>query len=270
MNLIINMALWGLQLVLLLSQFETEKLLTGLMILIGSAVIEGCRIYFNKFINTSLKEISLLEGQREQMNETFQIVRQERHDFLKHVSAMQIMLENNQFEETKDYFHTLVQDYEKTNLSIKGERGATAGILHQMRHKGEKTGVNVIYDFEQPLSSMPVPDTDMVKLIGNLLSNAIDASIEWSKEKQQPAFLTLQFQKRAGLYILTCTNQSLPIPTDVLDNLYVKSGITTKSGAHEGLGTKIIKETVALHSGHLDFTYKNEEFTVKIKVPAIR
>ena len=82
--------------------------------------------------------------------------------------------------------------------------------------------------------------------------------------------ITLQFYKRSGLYLLTCKNSSLPIPTDILDTLFKAFGRTTKPGAeHEGLGTKIIYDVVAQYHGFLDFVYKDEEFTVKIKFPAI-
>jgi LytT family two-component system sensor histidine kinase NatK len=65
-------------------------------------------------------------------NETFRPVRSERHDFLKHVSAIHYLLENKNNKEAKTYLDDLVDGYEETNLSIKGERGVVAGVLHQM------------------------------------------------------------------------------------------------------------------------------------------
>lgn len=105
--------------------------------------------------------------------------------------------------------------------------------------------------------------------LGNLLSNSIDACEEWQKTQNKQAHLTLQFYKRSGLYLLICKNNSQPIPTEILDELFHSFGKTTKGDGHEGLGTKMILDIVQAHQGFLDFVFKEQEFTVKIKIPAI-
>ncbi|WP_226682795.1 sensor histidine kinase [Sutcliffiella horikoshii] len=216
------------------------------------------------------RDLDQHEEQRAHINETFRIVRSERHDFLKHVSAVHFMLEDREAEEAKRYLDELVENYEETNYSIRGERGVVAGVLHQMYRRGKAAGVSVVYDLDLPLSTLPIGDQKIVALLGNMLSNGLDACEEWQTERGQQAILTLQFYKRSGLYMLICKNNTLPVPVNVLDSLFATYGHTTKGGEHEGLGTKIIKDIVEEHQGFLDFVCKNEEFTVKIKVPAIR
>ncbi|MGY3316589.1 sensor histidine kinase regulating citrate/malate metabolism [Peribacillus simplex] len=107
-------------------------------------------------------------------------------------------------------------------------------------------------------------------LIGNVLANTIEAAATWQEEKGEIAQITLHFYKRSGMYLLSCSNRSLPIPNPILDALFEKYGQTTKLGPHEGMGTKIIADIVKKHQGYLDFTYKSEEFNLKVKVPAIK
>ncbi|WP_404448356.1 GHKL domain-containing protein [Sutcliffiella horikoshii] len=216
------------------------------------------------------RDLAQHEEQRIHINETFRIVRSERHDFLKHVSAVHFMLEDRKAEEAKLYLDNLVENYEETNYSIRGERGVVAGVLHQMYRRGKASGISMVYDLDLPLSTLPISDQKIVALLGNLLSNSLDACEEWQRERGEQAMLTLQFYKRSGLYMLVCKNNTLPVPVDVLDSLFATYGHTTKGGEHEGLGTKIIKDIVEDHQGFLDFVCKVEEFTVKIKVPAIR
>ncbi|WP_244668208.1 sensor histidine kinase [Bacillus sp. NTK074B] len=208
------------------------------------------------------------EEERTHLTETFRIVRSERHDFLKHVTSIHYMLENHYYEEASAYLDDLVDGYEETNLYIKGERGSVAGILQEMYNRGKASGVTMIYDADMPLSTLPMKDKHIVSLLGNLLSNSIEASTEWQKHSGRQANVSLQFYKRSGLYMIICQNPSLPIPTPILDRLYQRYGHTTKNN-HEGLGTKIIQDTIHAYTGSLDFTYKEEEFTVKIKIPAI-
>lgn len=241
--------------------------LAAFLLFIG---IEMIRLLGARRLAALHNELNEFAEQREHLNETFRIVRSERHEFLKHVSSIHFMLENGQNEEARLYLNELVSGYEETNLSIKGERGVVAGVLHQMYQRAQKAGVSIVYDLDIPVSSLPLADKKIVTLIGNLLANSIDACEEWQQHHQQQAHLTLQFYKRSGLFLLICKNHSLPIPTNILDELFQSYGKTTKSGNHEGLGTKLIKDIVEEHQGFLDFVYKDEEFTVKIKIPAIR
>ncbi|PFG06453.1 two-component system, LytT family, sensor histidine kinase NatK [Bacillus sp. es.034] len=213
-------------------------------------------------------DVEQFEMERLHLSETFRVVRSERHDFLKHISSIHYMLEHQHHEEAAAYLDELVDDYEETNLSIKGERGSVAGILHQMYNRGKACGVTMIYDVDMPLSTLPLPDKKIVSLLGNLLSNSIEASAQWLEHYNNQASVNLQFYRRSGLYMLVCKNPSLQISPSILDELYQSYGHTTKEG-HEGLGTKIIQETVKEYNGYLDFVYKEEEFTVKIKIPAI-
>ncbi|MFD1779481.1 sensor histidine kinase [Fredinandcohnia salidurans] len=244
----------------------------GLIVVLSILCIYVClsRLSISRKMNTLLEEAKHFDEQRAQFNETFRVVRSERHDFLKHVSAIHFMLENGKDKEAKHYLDELVEGYKETNLSIKGERGVVAGILHQMYRKARALDISIVYDFDLPLSSLPLSDQQIVTLIGNLLSNSIDACEEWQKEHKGHAFLTLQCYKRSGLYILTCKNSTLPIPASILDHLFETFGKTTKGDGHEGLGTKLIYDVVDEANGFLDFVCKDEEFTVKIKIPAIK
>ncbi|WP_257475135.1 GHKL domain-containing protein [Bacillus sp. MCCB 382] len=219
-------------------------------------------------MNLLINDQKQYEEERSHLTETLRIVRSERHDFLKHVASIHYMLENHHHEEAAAYLDDLVDGYEETNLSIKGERGSVAGILQEMYNRGKASGVTMIYDADMPFSTLPMKDKHIVTLLGNLLSNSIEASTEWKIHSSKQANVSLQFYKRSGLYMIICQNPSLPIPTPILDRLYQSFGHTTKN-KHEGLGTKIIHDTVHDYMGSLDFTYKEEEFTVKIKIPAI-
>ncbi len=264
-----NFILFGLQLLLLFFYSIKRSWVLFIPVILFIA-LEMVRLTFSRKLASLSQEVNQYKEQTIHINETFRAVRNERHDFLKHVSTIHFMLEKGQSTEAKAYLDHLVDGYEETNLSIKGERGAAAGVLHQMYRQAKEKGINVHYDFDLPLSSLPLSDKHMVTLIGNLLSNSIDACQEWQNQYGEQASITLEFYKRSGLYLLTCKNNSLPIPNEILDGLFVTYGNTTKSSGHEGLGTKIIKDLIAEYQGFLDFVYKEEEFTVKIKIPAIQ
>lgn len=259
--------LQSLLLIIFLAVTPSWIYIIPILIFIG---LESARLFFAHKLYKLEQKLTEYEKQEAHLNETFRIVRSERHDFLKHVAAIHFMLENKNYEEGYRYLENLVEGYRETNLSIKGEQGSVAGTLHSIFQRGKSLGIEVVYDLDLPISTLPLQDKDIVVLLGNLLSNSIDACREWQEETNKQAILTLQLYKKSGLYILICKNNSLPIPNDILDSLFVAYGKTTKSKNHEGLGTKIINDIVTRHQGLLDFTYKRQEFTVKIKFPALR
>lgn len=266
----LNIYLFVLQLVLLFLYIFQQSFFVHLVIIFLFIGIEGIRFMAGRIIEKGKVDLLQLQEQYNQLNETFRVVRQERHDFLKHVSSVHFMVENNHIEEAKTYLDDMVGSYKQTNLSIKGERGAVAGVLHSMYKRAQTNHIDIIYDFDLPLSTLPIPDKELVALIGNLLSNSIDASIAWQQVHNTPSQVTIQFYKRSGLFILNCRNNTLPIPNHILDELFLLYGKTTKGKGHEGLGTKIIHDIVKDHLGLLDFMCKEGEFLVKIKIPAIR
>lgn len=265
-----NIFLFTMQLLQLAIYLFDVSYFINMVLFLNFIGIELVRLKISHKLRNLQREIRDSNEQFEQLNEAFRIVRSERHDFLKHISALHFMLDNKKQEEALKYLNHLVDGYEETNLSIKGENGSVAGILHQSYKKAKNIGIEVAYDIDLPLSSLPLPDTDIVALIGNLLSNSIDACEEWQRERENRGRLTLQFYKRSGLYLLICKNDSLPLPTSIIDGLFHSFGTTTKGEEHEGLGTKIIYDIVHKYQGYLDFIHKDEEFTVKIKIPAIQ
>lgn len=264
-----NSGLYSIQLLVFVIYVLSEPSLISLIPFLLFIFVEVVRLAMSRKLYYKDELIQSHTREMEQINETFLVVRKERHDFLKHISAIHYMLENNHYNEAATYLNELVEGYKETNLSIQGERGTVAGILHQSYQDGKDNGIEVTYDLEAALSSLPLSDRDLTALIGNILDNALEASAEWHKENQKQAHLTLQTSKRSGLFILSCKNYTLPLPNDVLDHLFTKQARTTKSGDHEGLGTQIIAQIVHKHGGYLDFVYKKQTFTLQIKLPAI-
>lgn len=266
----VNGILYAVQCLLLLVSLFSKMLWIQLLVFIIFIGIEMTRFILGNQVSTLVQLQNNYEEERTHLNETFRVVRSQRHDFLKHVSAIQFLLEREKQEDASRYLEQLVGTYEETNLAIKGERGIVAGILHKMYKKATQAGIAMVLDVDLPLSTLPIADQKMVALLGNLLSNSIEAAAEWQEQRESQGIITLQFYKRSGLYILICKNHSMPIPNHILDKLYDSYGLTTKKEGHEGLGTKQILDIVKEHQGFLDFQYKDEEFMVKIKIPAIR
>ncbi|MEK4909595.1 sensor histidine kinase [Niallia sp. FSL M8-0099] len=261
---------WLVQSLVLLLHIQVTFTYWNILFLLLFVLIEIVRFMIGGKIFSLQQAKESYEKEISQYNELFQVVRSERHDFLKHISAVHFMLEKEGSSHAKCYLDELVEGYEETNLSIKGESGSVASVLHRVYKQAVQENIALKYDFDIPLSTLPMKEKDIVGLVGNLLSNSLEASREWQQEYQREAHITIRLSKRSGLYLLTCKNDCLPIPVSILDSLYKKFGKSTKMGKERGYGTRIILDIVKKHCGYLDYTYKEESFFVKIKIPVIK
>ncbi|TCP29041.1 LytT family two-component system sensor histidine kinase NatK [Scopulibacillus darangshiensis] len=240
-----------------------------ILLIIISIIIEMMRSLNCKGMAVHSREIKHLEKALESANLTFLDLRLERHDYMKHITSLQFLLEKGAYKDSIAYMKRLIGSYEDTHEAIKGEESAVGAILYQSKKLAKLKKVQVTYNLDAALSSLPLSLKEKTAFLENILGNAIDAAASFQKEKGEKASVTVECVQKQGFFVLICKNDTLPIPNSVLDHLFQKQGLTTKNGTHEGLGTTIIRRIVDQHIGYLEFKYKKETFTLKIKLPAI-
>jgi two-component system, LytTR family, sensor histidine kinase NatK len=206
-------------------------------------------------------------------NELLLEVRAQRHDFMKHLTAVQFMLEQGQTVEAKAYLDELLGAVAAVNRFIQGEDGHIAGLLYGTYRQADEAGVRVRYLLDAPGSLLPLPMLKQSELLGNLLANSLEAAIA-VREQGGEAEIILHSAVRSGLYLLELANTSLPIPGEIQDRLFRSPVPSAKVGfnarRHEGLGTYIVSRLVAQHHGTIHFMAENGRFEVKIKLPILR
>ena len=243
----------------------TDSIIANLVVLLCSALVWVYSITMQRKL-TIAQASKNKEDQMQQFNETFQTVRKERHDYLKHIAAIHYLLDSEQLDDAKQYMTKLLDRYEETNLSIKGEEGAIASVLHTNYKRARAENIAINYQLDVPVSQIPISSVLLVELIGNILENAVDACIQWQREKDEQGFIEFHLRKTSGLFLLSCQNSTLPLPSDVADQLFMTSSISTKA-QHEGMGTIIIQDIINRHHGFLDFTAEKNTFSITCKIP---
>ena len=248
--------------------FSVEQELAPIFIVSLSIFILIYSSHIQNQLHTLRLKYTAIDSQQLQFNETFQLIRKERHDYLKHIAAIQYLLEKNEYDKTKAYINSIVSQFEETNLSIKGEHGAIASVLHTNFKRAREKKIAINYQLETPISSMPISSTQLVELVGNILENAIDACDKWQTTTNTQGVVELSLRKRSGLFLLICENSTPTLPVKVADELFTRSGVTTKEG-HDGLGTTIIQSIVKKHHGYLEFITEKNIFKLTCKIPEV-
>lgn len=264
--------IWGLTIlsaILLLSYRLPLSWFEGFGVLASVSLIEYCRFSWKKSHLEWHEKLRTKHTTVEQTNQVLLDLRRERHDYLKHITSLQYMLEQDEYQEATQYMGQLVGEFERFSASLSGEKSAIAGLLHWHSREAEKADIELVYEFEVPVSTLPMPQEEIVVLLGNALSNALEAAQRYKEEEGETGRVMVKLQKKSAFYILIIRNDTPPVPNAILDRLYKVPATTTKTGEH-GFGATSIQSIVQKRQGHLDFTYKQKHYTLKIKWPAIQ
>lgn len=132
---------WSIQILLMGVYVFSEPSLAYICVLLSSIKLFTYSVKDRKTKNMIFEKIAVTEVQHDNYNQTFEMLRKERHDYLKHINAIHYLMQKQSGEEAKQYMEVLIDGYEETNLSIKGEHGAVAAILHSIYKRAHTSNI---------------------------------------------------------------------------------------------------------------------------------
>ena len=182
-------------------------------------------------------------------------VRKVRHDIKQHLTVLSCYLQEGKTDECRAYLDELLGKVEKMGNLIQSGNWIIDYLINSKLGNLMETEV-VIAGLVGDLSD--IADGDLASILGNLLDNAVDGVVDAPQKR-----IELHFATENSNRILICKNT---VKSSVLAAnpklLSTKSG-----GTHLGLGTRIIRETVAKYNGMTDFFEDHEMFCVQIVLP---
>jgi hypothetical protein len=183
----------------------------------------------------------------ESIKESEHLARKRTHDFRNHIQTIYALLSNDDVNETKNYIETLVWDITSIQ-KLDYLKHPFALFLYTKVAAANANQIEVIMDFDCSIfSSIHIPATHLVDIIGNLLDNAIDAVRELSKADR---VIEIQIRKNKDNIVFVISNNGTV--EDYQEKIFV-TGFTTKENG-KGLGLPIVRETVAMLKGKLELT----------------
>ena len=123
---------------------------------------------------------------------------------------------------------------------------------------------NIKIEFSGILPDKGIESKDMCILVGNLIDNAIEASMKLPKEELKTVFVTGNVKN--NMMLLTVTNPVLQ------SEIKKENGIfrtTKKDTASHGIGLKNVKNTVKKYGGELILKNDSDTFTAELLLPLV-
>lgn len=208
--------------------------------------------------------------QYEQYNEVYKDliseIRHRQHDFDNHLQALYSMsmscstIEELQNEQGK-YFEQLIDENRSYKLLRENVSSILTAFLHLKFEEVEEKGITVCYHIHVNKIEKMIPFSDIVELVGNLLDNAVEATMKNANK-------TIQFEieEKENEVSFILTNPYEWIEGESFNN-YLIDGNSTK-GKNRGFGLTNVNKIVKKYHGFIQiyFDYDQEVKIVRFEI----
>lgn len=225
------------------------------------------------FLRSSLKEQQLtqqlaqaeaIKDYADRIEKLYLDIRSFKHDYINILSSFHSYIKEQDYEGLEKYFYQeILPTGSKMAFedSIYGKLGylkepEIKSIVYAKIFRAFKLNINVTTDIREKIDDFPINITDLVRILGILLDNALEASMATEKK-----YLAISFLKDSdGIYI-QIHNSSAKI--DNLEKLYQMD--FSSKGENHGIGLYEIRKILNQYpNALLNTEYKNFVFSQKL------
>ena len=178
-----------------------------------------------------------------------------RHDLRHHVGALRQMADAGEWDRCRAYLDELSEQQQAEAPLRYADNLEVNAVMAAYLSPAQAAGVRVSWDVQVP-AALNIKSTELVVLLSNLLSNAVEACERARAATGDAPALTLSMHERAGRLAIRCENTVAP------DAAF---GATTKPDAeHHGLGLPTMRQVAERHHGALYADIEEHRAIVRI------
>ncbi|MCP1490553.1 sensor histidine kinase regulating citrate/malate metabolism [Peribacillus frigoritolerans] len=196
----------------------------------------------------------------------FASVRSLRHDFSNHIQVIHGLLKLEENAKALEYLTGLskeVHSIESMKLDV--IHPGLSVLLETKRLSAQNYNIDIEIDVS-PKSFNRIKTIDLIKLLSNVIDNAIEATIELPEQERR---MDIACKADDEKYTFMVTNTGPMISELYLENIFA-SGFSTKKaqkGKVRGQGLFIVKDLVNRYDGEIHVQSSEKETTVTMIIP---
>ncbi|MFJ7406588.1 MULTISPECIES: Spo0B domain-containing protein [unclassified Lysinibacillus] len=188
-----------------------------------------------------------------------------RHDFTNHIQVLHGLLQLGEQEQAKQYLSSLSKDVQAIkSLKLNINHPGLSILLQTKKLAAQNHNIEMDITVSQD-AFINIKTTDLIKLLSNLIDNAIDATTELPESERK---MTICCHADEAKYVFEIINTG---PTISEPDQIFKQGFTTKKpefGKIRGQGLFIVKEVVKKYHGNISIQSTAElETTATVIIP---
>lgn len=234
-------------------------IVTGFSLLIAVIVMRYYRHSRDKAVRVTQ------ETYVDEINQMFQSIRAQRHDFLNHVQTIHSLAELDKSRELVAYTKELTGDIRLMNDIINIGNPAIAALVRSKISQAESNKIQFICSFTGlNMQEMGVRTLDVNRMLGNLIDNAFDEVLKYAEDRRHVTLVGKQTPDSLEFMVTnTCEDAAEAVLLPVFE-----AGYSTKQQDHQGLGLSIVKTIAKQYKGDVYVTAEPAgKLTFIIKMP---
>lgn len=187
-----------------------------------------------------------------------------RHDFTNHIQVIHGFLQLGETELAQQYLLSLSKEVKPIeSIKINVDHPSLSILLQTKKLAAQNHHINM--DFTISNSSFEkLKTTDLIKILSNLIDNAIEAATELPENERK---ITIGCKADNTRYTFEVTNTG----PEIMSTEYIfKQGFSTKqskNGKERGQGLFIVEEVVKKYCGTISIKSVNQVTTVIVEIP---
>lgn len=230
----------------------------------------GTLVFFiNKEVKLKSKQMQFqsLQEYTKNLEDLYMDMRKFRHDYINILSSVSGFLDENDIEGLKKYFYESIypldKAMEKNNFKLgllkNVEIMELKGLLSAKLIRAQELELNVNIDIAEPITDIKMDKVDLIRVIGILLDNAIEAATKSNEKRIEVGIVKKEF----SVIILVVNSYE-----ESISPIYqmFKEGFSTKGG-NRGLGLGNMRNIVDQYRNiTLDTLIENNSFIQCINI----
>ena len=202
----------------------------------------------------------LIETHYEEVETMYKQMRSWRHDYRNHIQTMKALASDGDMDAIKAYLDMLDTDLNTVDTVVKTGNAMADAILNSKISLAKSKNIAVKADAHIPVK-LKMSELDLCVIIGNLLDNAIEASLSLPQDRR--IIRIYMDMKNTRLYI-SVTNF-----TSSGKMRKIKNRFQTTKGEGHGFGLIRIDNIIERLDGYLSRNSEDGAFTTEILIPQV-
>ncbi len=202
----------------------------------------------------------LIETHYEEVETMYKQMRSWRHDYRNHIQTMKALASDGDMDAIKAYLDMLDTDLNTVDTVVKTGNAMADAILNSKISLAKSKNIAVKADAHIPVK-LKMSELDLCVIIGNLLDNAIEASLSLPQDRR--IIRIYMDMKNTQLYI-SVTNF-----TSSGKMRKIKNRFQTTKGEGHGFGLIRIDNIIERLDGYLSRNSEDGAFTTEILIPQV-
>lgn len=193
-----------------------------------------------------------------EVDNMYKIMRGWRHDYRGHIQTLKALADKGAVDDIQKYLNMLDIDLKTVDTVIKTGDNMADAILNSKLSLAKSKNIDIIADTGVSVALTMSP-TDLCVVIGNLLDNAIEATMKLPEEARM--IRTYIDMKNRSLY-LSVTNTTASKKLSKINGIF-----SSLKGEGHGFGLIRIDDIINRYGGYISRNSEDGAFTTEVLIP---